>query len=303
VFARRGSTRRRQSVARGDPPTAGRGRPGAADLAPVRVQTGSDGASRALHAGRDARAVAAPARHPRADRGVHVAPQRLPVLNRLPRRGRGGTAGEPIARRRRAVGLPRRADRRGASRAVRVRREDEPPVEHDRRRPRRRAEGARLDGRGRLRRDYRVCAVPVLQRVDRRDRRARSACGGVRDERQTHGRARLRPMTRAAAALAVAAAVGQLAAAQTSKPLVYVLSTAGTISGRGDSSTNLTDYRSGSLLGEQLVAGVPEIKTVADVRVEQVANVSSTDIAPSHWLTLAKRIDRIFTDDRQAAGV
>ncbi|HZT78016.1 MAG TPA: asparaginase [Vicinamibacterales bacterium] len=110
-------------------------------------------------------------------------------------------------------------------------------------------------------------------------------------------------MTRAAAALAVAAAVGQLAAAQTSKPLVYVLSTGGTISGRGDSSTNLTDYRSGSLLGEQLVAGVPEIKTVADVRVEQVANVSSTDIAPSHWLTLAKRIDRIFTDDRQAAGV
>lgn len=93
------------------------------------------------------------------------------------------------------------------------------------------------------------------------------------------------------------------AAAQPAKPLVYVLATGGTISGRGDSSTNLTDYRSGSVLGEQLVAGVPEIKAIADVKVEQIANVSSTDIGPAHWLTLAKRIDQIFTEDHNAAGV
>ena len=87
------------------------------------------------------------------------------------------------------------------------------------------------------------------------------------------------------------------------RPIVYVLATGGTISGRGDSPTNLTSYRSGSLLGEQLVAGVPEIKQVADVKVEQIANVSSTDITPQHWLTLAKRINRIFADDRSVAGV
>ena len=40
------------------------------------------------------------------------------------------------------------------------------------------------------------------------------------------------------------------------KPRVWVLSTGGTISGRGDTRTNLTDYRSGSVLGEQLVAAV-----------------------------------------------
>jgi len=101
---------------------------------------------------------------------------------------------------------------------------------------------------------------------------------------------------------ACALALALLQAAPT-KPLVYVLSTGGTISGRGDSPTNLTDYRSGSVLGEQLVAGVPEIKQFADVKVEQIANVSSTDIGPSHWLTLAKRIDRIFRDDPAAAGV
>jgi L-asparaginase len=110
---------------------------------------------------------------------------------------------------------------------------------------------------------------------------------------------------RIAAIVPVAVVIFGLAAsaAQSRKPLVYVLSTGGTISGRGDSSTNLTDYRSGSVPGEQLVAGVPEIKAIADVHVEQVANVSSTDIGPSHWLMLAKRIDRIFKDDPGAAGV
>lgn len=103
-------------------------------------------------------------------------------------------------------------------------------------------------------------------------------------------------------AVACAAAFAVLQAAPP-KPLVYVLSTGGTISGRGDSTTNLTDYRSGTVLGEQLVAGVPEIKQFADVKVEQIANVSSTDIGPAHWLTLAKRIDKIFKDDRGATGV
>jgi L-asparaginase/glutamin-(asparagin-)ase len=104
-------------------------------------------------------------------------------------------------------------------------------------------------------------------------------------------------------ALLVAQPFRAAGAAQPAKPLVYVLSTGGTISGRGDSSTNLTDYRSGSVTGEQLVAGVPEIAAVADVRVEQIANVSSTDIGPSHWLALARRINRIFDDDPHVAGV
>jgi L-asparaginase type II len=102
------------------------------------------------------------------------------------------------------------------------------------------------------------------------------------------------------AAVVLALAVAQSPAP---KPLVYILSTGGTISGRGDSTTNLTDYRSGSILGEQLVAGVPEIRQVADVKVEQIANVSSTDIGPAQWLSLAKRINRVFGEEPAAAGV
>ena len=87
------------------------------------------------------------------------------------------------------------------------------------------------------------------------------------------------------------------------RPLVWVLSTGGTISGQGGSSTSLAEYKSGSLLGEQLVAGVPEIKQVASVKVEQIVNVSSTDITIDNWLTIANRINAIFRDDPKVAGV
>src|SRR5207244_58883 len=66
---------------------------------------------------------------------------------------------------------------------------------------------------------------------------------------------------------------------------------------------NLTDYRAGAFLGEELVKNVPEIAQVADVKVEQIVNVGSPDITVANWLTIAKRINQIFADDPKAAGV
>ena len=86
-------------------------------------------------------------------------------------------------------------------------------------------------------------------------------------------------------------------------PLVWVLSTGGTIAGQGASSTSLTDYKAGSISGEQLVAAVPEIKQVATVKVEQIANVGSSDLTIGHWLTLANRINTIFREDPNVSGV
>jgi L-asparaginase len=90
--------------------------------------------------------------------------------------------------------------------------------------------------------------------------------------------------------------------AQTAKPRVYVLSTGGTIAGQGSSSTDLSNYKPGSILGEQLVKAVPQIAEIADVRVEQIVNIPSHDITIANWLTLAKRIQRIIADDPAAAG-
>ncbi len=86
-------------------------------------------------------------------------------------------------------------------------------------------------------------------------------------------------------------------------PRVWVLSTGGTIAGQGSSSTDLTNYRGGSLTGADLVRAVPEIAAIAQIKTEQIANVGSADITVAHWLQLANRINQILTDEPGTAGV
>jgi len=86
-------------------------------------------------------------------------------------------------------------------------------------------------------------------------------------------------------------------------PLVWVLSTGGTIAGRGSSPTDLSNYKGGSLLGEELVRSVPQLGQIANVRVEQIVNVESPDITLNNWLTIANRINKIFAGDPKVAGI
>ena len=111
-----------------------------------------------------------------------------------------------------------------------------------------------------------------------------------------------------AAVFAAAWALGHAAPARAqdapgAPPVVWVLATGGTISGGGSSSTSLTQYRSGAFSGEELVAAVPAIVEHATVRVEQIVNIGSPNITFDDWLTLARRIDEIFSGDPDAAGV
>src|ERR1700746_2073083 len=86
-------------------------------------------------------------------------------------------------------------------------------------------------------------------------------------------------------------------------PLVWVLSTGGTIAGAGASSTNVAEYKSGSILGEDLIKAVPEIKQYANVKVEQIVNVGSSNLTLDNLLTLANGINAIFAKDPTVAGV
>ena len=86
-------------------------------------------------------------------------------------------------------------------------------------------------------------------------------------------------------------------------PLVWVLATGGTIAGRGTSPTDLSNYKSGALTGEEIVRSVPQLEQVAHVKVEQIANVPSYDITLDNWLTLANRINEIFAKDSMVAGI
>jgi L-asparaginase len=102
--------------------------------------------------------------------------------------------------------------------------------------------------------------------------------------------------------LALSVAFGISVAAQPAKPIVYVLSTGGTIAGSGSSSTDLSNYKPGAILGEQLVKAVPQIAQIADVRVEQIVNIPSHDITIANWLTLAQRIQRLIAETPAVSG-
>ena len=86
-------------------------------------------------------------------------------------------------------------------------------------------------------------------------------------------------------------------------PRIVVLSTGGTIAGRGDSTMNMSDYKAGALLGEQLVEAVPELNQLARVRVEQISNIGSSNMTFAIWRALAERINAIFAEDAGVAGV
>jgi L-asparaginase len=64
----------------------------------------------------------------------------------------------------------------------------------------------------------------------------------------------------------------------------------------GSSPTDLSNYRSGGVLGEDLGNGVPQISQFATVKVEQIVNVGSPDSTTENWLTVANRISAIFAD-------
>src|SRR6202022_4640200 len=74
-------------------------------------------------------------------------------------------------------------------------------------------------------------------------------------------------------------------------PIVAVLSTGGTIASKQNPSKG--GYET-ALTGEDLVAAVPAIRKVAQIRVEQISNISSSDITPEIWMRLARRVNDLL---------
>ena len=89
------------------------------------------------------------------------------------------------------------------------------------------------------------------------------------------------------------------------KPRVYVIGTGGSISFVGSHRTDYINYSYANkhLTIQELLDRVPEVNDFADVRSEQYMNVGSTEVGPAHWLGLVKRINQVFREDPDAAGV
>ncbi len=86
------------------------------------------------------------------------------------------------------------------------------------------------------------------------------------------------------------------AAAEAELPSVVVLATGGTIAGAAASDVQ-AGYTSGQVGVEQLLAAVPQAKSLAVLRGEQIANIGSQDMNDEVWLKLARRVNELLATD------
>ncbi len=95
-------------------------------------------------------------------------------------------------------------------------------------------------------------------------------------------------------ALAVPAAAQPVPVPAPALPKVRVIATGGTIAGVQDAPGTLGAYRAGTRSVSEIVQSVPELEKFAEIETEQFSNVASTEIMPSQWLGLAKRINALL---------
>jgi L-asparaginase len=88
-------------------------------------------------------------------------------------------------------------------------------------------------------------------------------------------------------------AVMMVASAAYAKPKIMVLATGGTIAG-AQASTAEAGYKSGSFSVDDLIKAVPQLKDIADISGEQVANIGSQTMNHEVWLKLAKRVNEVL---------
>ncbi len=75
------------------------------------------------------------------------------------------------------------------------------------------------------------------------------------------------------------------------RPTVVVLSTGGTIASRHNA---IKGGYEPALTGEDLVNSIPALRRLARIQVEQISNISSSDMTPAVWLQLAQRANDLL---------
>jgi L-asparaginase len=84
-------------------------------------------------------------------------------------------------------------------------------------------------------------------------------------------------------------------------PVIAVLATGGTIAGAQADATS-AGYKAGSFSVDDLLAAVPQLANIAEIRAEQVANVGSQNMTHAVWRALAERVDAL-SRDASVAGI
>lgn len=77
---------------------------------------------------------------------------------------------------------------------------------------------------------------------------------------------------------------------QNQLPRVRIIATGGTIAGKGTSSTQMIGYKAGVMSVEEMVAGLPELGSCAQLSAEQVASVPGNEMTDAIVLQTARRV-------------
>lgn len=89
------------------------------------------------------------------------------------------------------------------------------------------------------------------------------------------------------------------------RPVVHVIGTGGSISCIGESRTDFINYGYADrhYTIREMLARLPEVGTIAEVRGEQFLNVYGGEIAPDRWVELARRVNAILREAPETAGI
>ena len=88
----------------------------------------------------------------------------------------------------------------------------------------------------------------------------------------------------------IAVAFCQALPAFADKPNVVILATGGTIAGAGADVAKSATYQAAKVPVDKLIAGIPTLADVAQVRGEQVFQIASESFTNEHLVTLGKRV-------------
>ncbi|HEF3904224.1 TPA: type II asparaginase [Campylobacter jejuni] len=80
------------------------------------------------------------------------------------------------------------------------------------------------------------------------------------------------------------------------KSRIAILGTGGTIAGFIDSTIATTGYTAGAIDIDVLIKAVPQIRDLAVISWEQIANIDSSNMCDEIWLRLAKKIAKLFAE-------
>ena len=112
------------------------------------------------------------------------------------------------------------------------------------------------------------------------------------------------PAIRAVLAIVLCHIYTVSAAAQEQRPLpkVRVVATGGTIAGEQREPGTLGSYEIKKSVND-IVSLIPNVQRYAEVETEQFSNLPSPSVTPAHWLRLAQRINTIFNERPDLAGI